>query len=95
MIEMLKGLLNTLEAIKDTNIRTQRMEEKMATRNDLNNAIGALLASVNSLSTEQAAAFQRLLDKINSGSDFQAEVDQIVAINNQVITLISQAQAQV
>ena len=91
----LEELLSVIRIIKDSDQTLRRIENTMATRTELNDGINAVLASVGTLATEQAAAFQRLLDKIAAGGDFQVELDQVNKINAQVQALIAAAQAQV
>ncbi len=95
MTHFFEEFLDLIRIIKDSDRRLRRMEEKMATREELNTAITGVLASVGTLATEQAAAFQRLLDKITAGQDYQAELDQITALNTQIQALTAASQAQV
>lgn len=66
----------------------------MATKQDLTNAVNTLTATVGTAISEQAAAFQRLEDLINSGGDFQAEVDALNASNTNLLAAIEVAKTK-
>jgi hypothetical protein len=77
-----------IKELQDIKNRIERMEQKMATRTELNAGLDGISGSLGSLS----AAIDALKAALAAGSDFQVELDKVTAINAAIQAAIANAQ---
>lgn len=66
----------------------------MATKDELDAALGALQTQIDTVAADVAAAFKRLEDKIASGGDFSAELAALKASTEKLSALDVTAQGE-
>ena len=64
--------------------RLERTIAKMATRDELSQAIGDLGNQIQQVGSDVVAAIDRLQSKINAGQDFQPELDRLRSFGQQL-----------
>jgi len=83
--DALEFIIKELQSLTN---RIERMEQKMATRLELNAGLDGITGSLLSLT----AAIDELKAAIASGADFQVELDKVTAINAAIQAAIANAQ---